>query len=127
MDLICLNDALVEREWMGTTKQNHGAGDTIQLLVGDYNIIGDQLNFKESPFGGLKITVGVQSSSINVSSNSFTSPEDNFETGTEVRLRSLNPPLPLNSNRNYFLIKNGVNNFSFAEDKTNSIVGAAIT
>lgn len=121
------NDALVEREWMGTTKQNHGAGDTIQLLVGDYNIIGDQLNFKESPFGGLKITVGVQSSSVNVSSNSFTSPEDNFETGTEVRLRSLNPPLPLSSNRNYFLIKNEINNFSFAEDKTNSLVGVAIT
>ena len=121
------NDALVDREWMGTNKENHGPGDTIQLMVGDYNIIGDQLNFKESPFGGQKITVGVQSGAVNVSTNSFATPTDKFETGTEIRFKSLNPPTPLDSNRNYFLIKNKTNNFSFAENKTDSLVGVAIT
>ena len=66
------------------------------------------------PFGGIKETVGVSSNQFNLVTNSFTALSDFLVTGSEVRLRSFNPPAPLVGNDNYFIIKNSNNNFSLA-------------
>jgi len=121
------NDLLVDREWMGTTQASHVNGSSVHLVKGDYNIINDKVTFADVPFGGIKVTVGVSSNQFNLNTNSFTALSDFFVTGSEVRIRSVNPPAPLIGNNNYFLIKNGVNNFSLAETKGNALVGAAIT
>ena len=121
------NAFLVDREWMGTSISSHTNGDTVQLVKGDYNIINDRITFADVPFGGIKVNVGVDSNQFNVTNNSFTALSDFFTTGSEVRLRSANPPAPLVGNDNYFLIKNGVNNFSIAANKGDALVGSAIT
>ena len=46
---------------------------------------------------------------------------------TQVKLRSLTPPAPLTGNRDYFIIKNATNNFSFAETQGNALTGVGIT
>ena len=121
------NDVLVDREWMGTTQAPHALGSSVSILKGDYNIIQDKLTFADVPFGGIRRKVGVNSSQFNTSTNSFAAISDFFVTGSEVRLRSIDPPQPLVSNDNYFLIKNGTNNFSVAATKGDALVGAAIT
>jgi len=45
------NIFLVTRAWMGTTNQVHGTGSTIEKLIGDFNIVGNTLNFVEAPIG----------------------------------------------------------------------------
>ena len=121
------NSFLVDREWMGTTLTSHTNGSTVQLVKGDYNIVNDRLTFSDVPFGGIKVNVGVDSNQFNLSTNSFTALSDFLTTGSEVRIRSVNPPAPLIGNNNYFLIKNGVNNFSIAENRGDALVGSAIT
>lgn len=121
------NQLLVDRAWVGTTQGSHVANDEVQLVFGDYNIIGDYINFADVPFGGQRLTVGVSSEQVSVATSSFTVLSDVFETGSEVVLRSLDPPAPLVSNENYFLIKNGANNFSFASTDDNALTGIAIT
>ena len=121
------NNVFVDREWMGTQTAAHTNGSTVQLVKGDYNIIKDRITFADVPFGGIKQTVGVSSNQFNIAANSFTALSDFLVTGSEVRLRSVNPPAPLVGNDNYFLIKNGVNNFSIASNKGDALVGAAIT
>jgi hypothetical protein len=121
------NQILVDRAWMGTVPDGQSPGDYVQLLLGDYNIIKDTISFADIPFGGYKQTIGVSSSSINLSTNSFTYLTDLFETGSQIRTRSLQPPLPIQSNADYFIIKNSANNFSFASSKNNALIGIAIT
>ena len=121
------NNVFVDREWMGTQTAAHTNGSTVQLVKGDYNIIKDRITFADVPFGGIKQTVGVSSNQFNIAANSFTALSDFLVTGSEVRLRSVNPPAPLVGNDNYFLIKNGVNNFSIASNKGDALVGTAIT
>ena len=51
------NAVKVHRHWMGTQLGFHsgsptGVGDTVTKLVGNYNIVGNTLNFSDAPFGG---------------------------------------------------------------------------
>ena len=121
------NDVLVDRQWMGTSLAPHAVGSDVSILRGDYNIIRDKLTFVDVPFGGIRVKVGVSAQQFNLATNSFTAISDFFQTGSEVRLRSIDPPKPLVANNNYFLIKNGTNNFSIANTKGDALVGAAIT
>ena len=119
------NKLLLDRAWMGTTKQGHSNNDTVQLVFGDYNIVDDQITFADVPFGGTRQTVGIDSSDF--IGNTFSALTEVFQTGTKVKIRSLNPPTPLLANSDYFIIQNAANNFSFAESKGGALVGAAIT
>jgi len=119
------NKLLLDRAWMGTTKQGHSAGDTVQLVFGDYNIIDDKITFADVPFGGTRQQVGI--SSLDFTGNSFTALTELFQSGTKVKVRSLNPPSPLIANEDVFIIQNAANNFSFAATRGEALVGAAIT
>ena len=121
------NNLLVDREWMGTIKQNHNAGDTVQLKLGDYNIIGDKITFADVPFGGNRQAVGVSSENFNVAQNNFFALTEILPTGTKVKIRSLNPPVPLLANNDFFIIQDQPNTFRFAETKGEALVGIAIT
>ena len=121
------NDVFVDREWMGTEIGSHTNGSDVQIVKGDYNIIGDRVTFADVPFGGIKVNVGVSSLQFNLATNSFTALSDFLVSGSEVRLRSINPPAPLVGNDNYFIIKNSNNNFSLAANKGDALVGTAIT
>lgn len=48
-----LNDALVQRGWMGTEEQTHSSGATITKMKGNYNIVNNKIYFYESPYGEL--------------------------------------------------------------------------
>ena len=119
------NKLLLDRNWMGTTKQGHSANDTVQLVFGDYNIVDDKITFADVPFGGTRQTVGIDSSDF--VGNTFGALTEVFQTGTKVKIRSLNPPSPLVANDDYFIITNAANNFSFAATKGEALVGIAIT
>ena len=119
------NKLLLDRNWMGTTKQGHSVGDTVELVFGDYNIVNDKITFADVPFGGTRQTVGIDSSDF--VGNTFGALTEIFQTGTKVKIRSLNPPAPLVANDDYFIITNAANNFSFAATKGEALVGAAIT
>lgn len=121
------NLLLVDRAYMGTEQGTHTANDTVDLRLGDYNIIGDRINFADTPFGGFRLTLGISSTNVSVASSSFTVLTDVLSTGDQVLLRSQDPPDPLINNNNYFLIKNGENNFSFSETYGAAVVGIAIT
>ena len=121
------NNVLLDRAWLGTEEEPHVGNTAVSLLQGDYNIIKDKINFADVPFGGTRQTVGVSSADVNVGANNFTALTEVFDTGTQVKLRSINPPAPLTGNSNYFVIKNSNNNFSFASSKGNALVGVAIT
>ena len=121
------NDALVDREWLGTKPTLHINGASIKKVKGDYNIVKDKVTFVDVPFGGIKVTVGVSSDQVNVQRNSFRAISDYLETGSEVLVRSINPPVPLIGNETYFLIKEANNEFSFAETKGDALTGVGIT
>jgi hypothetical protein len=42
---------LVRRPWMGSTIASHPSGSTIYKISGNYNIVGNTLNFYEAPYG----------------------------------------------------------------------------
>ena len=119
------NNLLVDREWMGTTKSSHAANTVVQLKLGDYNIIDDKITFADVPFGGNRETVGV--SSENFSGDSFFALSEILPTGTKVKIRSLNPPIPLLANNDFFIIQDAPNTFRFAETKGEALVGIGIT
>ena len=121
------NNLLVDRDWMGTEKGNHVAGDTVQLKLGDYNIIQDKITFADVPFGGNRQTVGVSSENFNVPDSSFYALSEILPTGTKIKIRSLNPPTPLLANNDFFIIQDAPNTFRFAETKGEALVGIGIT
>jgi len=41
----------VNRPWLGTSLQNHSAGDLIIKVVGNYNIVDNVINFASAPYG----------------------------------------------------------------------------
>ena len=45
------NLVLVQRPWMGTTLGFHTSGSLIRKIEGDYNIVGNTINFIEAPAG----------------------------------------------------------------------------
>ena len=45
------NFVLVQRPWMGTTLGFHTSGSLIRKIEGDYNIVGNTINFIEAPAG----------------------------------------------------------------------------
>jgi hypothetical protein len=53
----------VERPWMGTGIQTHSAGSVIQKISGDYNIVGNTINFYTSPSG--EVPLGTSTNSPN--------------------------------------------------------------
>ena len=46
---------LVQRPWMGTGISSHIAGSTITKIDGNYNIVGNTVNFYEAPYGPIPI------------------------------------------------------------------------
>jgi len=42
---------LIQRPWMGTGISSHSSGSTIAKVSGNYNIVGNTLNFYEAPYG----------------------------------------------------------------------------
>ena len=121
------NDIFVDREWMGTGRQGHNTGDDVKLFQGDYNIINDEITFVDVPFGGIRQDLRFSDAEVNLATDSFTAISDFLVTGSQVKLRSLNPPAPLTGNRDYFIIKNSENNFSFADTKDLALTGVGIT
>ena len=121
------NDLLCDRGWMGTRNEPHSAGSTVELVLGDYNIVDDVLTFADVPFGGIKFSAGISSEVVDVASNSFTVLTDLLETGSSVRLETLDPPEPLVANEDYFLIRNQQNSYSWAETRDDALAGIAIT
>ncbi len=121
------DNVLVDRAWLGTLEESHSNNATVTLVKGDYNIRQDKIHFADVPFGGTRQTVGVSSAPVNVSDNSFTALTEAFDTGTQVKLRSIEPPSPLQGNRDYYIIKNENNNFSFADTKGDALTGVGIT
>ena len=120
------NNVLVDRAWLGTTQETHAVGDAIQKVYGDYNIINDTIHFADVPYGGNRQTVGVSSANFDIVNDNFTVLTELISTGDKVKLRSLNPPAPLSGNADYFLIKNAPNNFSFAADRADALLGNKI-
>ena len=121
------NNVLLDRAWMGTFEESHTGNSTVTLLKGDYNIRQDKIHFADVPFGGTRQKIGVSSASVDVGASVFTALTEIFDTGTKVKLRSINPPAPLTGNRDYFIIKNATNNFSFAETQGDALTGVGIT
>ena len=121
------NDVFVDRAWLGTTQASHAVGDDVKFFQGDYNIIDDVINFVDVPFGGIRESLRFSDSEVNIDTDSFTGISDFLETGSQVKLRSLNPPQPLIGNRDYFIIKNSANNFTFADTKDLALTGVGIT
>ena len=121
------NNVLLDRAWMGTFEEPHSGNATVTLLKGDYNIRQDKIHFADVPFGGTRQKIGVSSASVDVGSSVFTALTEIFDTGTQVKLRSLTPPAPLTGNRDYYIIKNATNNFSFAETRGDALTGVGIT
>lgn len=121
------NRLLVERRWLGT---DNGPpfinGADVKKVTGDYNIVGNKIHFVSSPFSGLDYSVGISSELVDVSDNSFIVLDDVFQTGDEVRLISERPPAPLVGDNNYFIIKNGNNNFSLANTEVDANSNAPI-
>ena len=120
------NNVLVDRAWLGTIQETHAVGDAIQKVYGDYNIIEDTIHFADVPYGGNRQTVGVSSANFDLPNDNFTVLTELISTGDKVKLRSLNPPSPLSGNADYFLIKNAPNNFSFAADRADALLGNKI-
>ncbi len=121
------DNVLVDRAWMGTQEEPHLVNDPVNLVRGDYNIRRNKIHFADTPFGGTRQTIGIQSTAVNVSASRFTALTEVFSTGTQVKLRSRTPPSPLVGNNDYFIIKNGNNDFSFAKDKPSALTGVGIT
>jgi hypothetical protein len=121
------NNVLLDRAWMGTFEEPHTGNSTVTLLKGDYNIRQNKIHFADVPFGGTRQKIGVSSASIDVAANKFTALTEIFDTGTQVKLRSINPPAPLTGNRDYYIIKNETNSFTFANTKGDALTGVGIT
>ena len=121
------NNVLLDRAWMGTFEEPHTGNSTVTLLKGDYNIRQNKIHFADVPFGGTRQRIGVSSASIDVAANKFTALTEIFDTGTQVKLRSINPPAPLTGNRDYYIIKNETNSFTFANTKGDALTGVGIT
>ena len=121
------NNVLVDRAWMGTQEEPHLVNDPVTLVRGDYNIRKNKIHFADTPFGGTRQKIGIQSSAVNVAASRFSALTEIFSTGTQVKLRSRTPPAPLVGNNDYFIIKNGNNDFSFAATKPDALTGIGIT
>lgn len=118
------NQLYVKRAVLGTTKQSHGVGATVELVFGDYNIIGDIVHFSEAPFGGFRYNIGISSNvGVNVDSNTFIGNVNILNTGDRVKLQTLFPPAGLDGNGYYFVIKKGETVFSLAEDRVSALSG----
>ena len=116
------NNILVDRAWLGTFEEPHTGNAAVSLLRGDYQIREDKIHFTDVPFGGTRQTVGVSSAAVNTTNNTFSKLlTEVFNTGTQVKLRSITPPSPLQGNRDYYIIKNDTNNFSFADTKGDAL------
>jgi len=121
------DNVLVDRAWMGTQEEAHLVNDPVNLVRGDYNIRKNKIHFADTPFGGTRQNIGIQSSAVNVSASRFSALTEIFSTGTQIKLRSRTPPSPLVGNNDYFIIKNGNNDFSFANTKDDALTGVGIT
>jgi hypothetical protein len=122
------NELLVNRSWLGTKLQSHTSGSTVMMVFGDYNIIGDQITFVDVPFGGNRRQVGINSDVIvGLGTNhNFSILTENLETGSAIKIRSLNPPLPLVTNQEYFIIQSAPNTFKFADTKDDAVTNQPI-
>ena len=49
------NKIRVRRPWLGTGLSNHATGALVTKITGNYNIVDNQLNFVEAPFGNVPI------------------------------------------------------------------------
>lgn len=98
-------------------------GSPIQILSGCYNIIKDILYFDEPPLESRTESFTVLTSDINYSNDSFEILTDILKTGYQVLLFWDNPPIEIESQKYYYLIKNSQNNYSFATTLFNALNG----
>jgi hypothetical protein len=45
------NILLVDRGFVGTNAENHSIGSTVTKVIGNYNIVNNQINFADAPYG----------------------------------------------------------------------------
>jgi hypothetical protein len=50
------NDVLVRRAQLGSAVGSHSVGSVIRKIYGDYNIVGNTINFAETPYGNLQLS-----------------------------------------------------------------------
>lgn len=98
-------------------------GSPIQILSGCYNIIKDTIYFDEPPLESKTESFTVLTSDINYDADSFNIITDRLETGYQVLLLWNNPPIEIESQKYYYLIKNSQNNYSFATTLFNALNG----
>ena len=78
------DNVLVDRAWMGTQEEPHLVNDPVNLVRGDYNIRRNKIHFADTPFGGTRQTIGIQSTAVNASASRFTALTEVFSTGSQV-------------------------------------------
>lgn len=117
--------------YLGSKVENFVGFSTAFIIKGNYNIVKDIIYFPDAPLEGNTFNIKVSPSDINYSttgtiSYSFNYFTNNYETGSQVTLYAAIPPNNLESGKNYFIIKNFENNFSFASSYANAINGTKI-
>jgi hypothetical protein len=101
-------------------------GSSVHILSGSYNIIKDIIYFDEPPIEGKTDVFTVLTSDINFNTDSFNIPTSLLDTGYQVLLTWTNPPVELETQGYYYLIKNSPNNYSFASTLFNALNGIKI-
>ena len=96
------------------------------IISGQYNIIKDTIYFVDGPFEGKKYNYTIPYTDIDISSDSFNLFNSKLKTGSFVTLYTQNPPQGLDPTKNYYIIKNSENNFSFASSYINSTNGIKV-
>lgn len=93
------------------------------IISGQYNIVKDVIYFTDGPFEGKKFNYTIQPTDININTDSFNLFNSRLKLGSYVILNSQNPPEGLDVTKNYYIIKNSENNFSFANTYEDSVNG----
>ena len=55
------NAIQVQRSWMGTVVVGHSTGSLITKIAGNYNIVGNKINFVEAPYGKIPLSTTTNS------------------------------------------------------------------
>lgn len=117
--------------YLGSVVNDFVGFSTAYIIKGNYNIVEDIIYFTDAPLEGNTFNIKVSPSDINYSTSgpisySFNYFTNSYETGSQVTLYAAIPPNNLESGKNYFIIKNFENNFSFATSYANAINGTKV-
>jgi len=106
--------------FLGTNLENINNFSVVSIMEGNYNILKSNIYFTSAPLEGKVINVKIPAEDIIYTEYSFNLVGSTFQTGDQAVIYSIRPPDGLISNKNYFLIKNFENNFSFASSYLDS-------